>query len=296
MAMTEGGQTGVPALNEKSLGQKLQAARRAAGLTQQELCERANLSYSTLTKIERGAIRAPSIFTVHSIADAVGTSLDALLGRPGAAAGKAEPKHRTRDGASFIYFDINGSLVHFFQRAFASIAEDSGASAEAIESTYWQHNDAVCRGTMSLSDFNATMAKRLGLKSFDWQKYYLEALEPIKPMQQLLTWTAEHYRVGLLTNIMPSFISAMQRRGLLPALPYDAIVDSSEVGAIKPEKKIYEVALQRAGCPANEVLLIDDTRTNLIAAEKLGWRALWFDDYRPKESVAHIRALLEPAN
>jgi len=45
--------------DEKALGQRLQKARQNAGLTQQELCQKAGLSYSTLAKIERGAIKAP---------------------------------------------------------------------------------------------------------------------------------------------------------------------------------------------------------------------------------------------
>ena len=45
-------------MNEKGLGHRLQQARQAAGLTQQALCQKAGLSYSTLTKIERGAIKS----------------------------------------------------------------------------------------------------------------------------------------------------------------------------------------------------------------------------------------------
>jgi transcriptional regulator with XRE-family HTH domain len=49
----------VSQLDEKGLGKRLQAARQKAGLTQQTLCQKAGLSYSTLAKIERGAIKSP---------------------------------------------------------------------------------------------------------------------------------------------------------------------------------------------------------------------------------------------
>ena len=45
-------------MNEVGLGKALQLARLSKGLTQQQLCQRADLSYSTLAKIERGAIKA----------------------------------------------------------------------------------------------------------------------------------------------------------------------------------------------------------------------------------------------
>ena len=55
-------------MDEQSLGRHLQTARMAAGLTQQELCQQAQISYSTLAKIERGAIKSPSVFTIQRLA------------------------------------------------------------------------------------------------------------------------------------------------------------------------------------------------------------------------------------
>lgn len=280
-------------MDEKGLGKRLQAARQAAGLTQQQLCQRANLSFSTLTKIERGAIRAPSIFTIQAIAGALGMSLDELVGLSPA---PARHLSRTKSGASFIYFDVNGCLVHFYQRAFAKLAADSGVPYDTVETAFWHHNDDVCRGTMSLADFNAYLAERLGVAAVDWQKAYMETVVPLTAMQEVLTWASERYKVGLLTNIMPGFLSVMFRQGQLPKLAYDAIVDSSEVAAIKPEPKMYEIATQRAGCPADEILLIDDSRANLMAAEKAGWHVLWFDDSRADEAAERVREVLEPAS
>ena len=282
-------------MDEKSLGQRLQAVRQQAGLTQQQLCQKANLSFSTLTKIERGAIKSPSIFTIQSIATALGLSLDELVGQtagpqPGRQLGK------TKSGASFVYFDMNGCLIHFYQEAFVQLATDAGVTPDMVETAFWHYNDEVCRGTMSLDDFNAALAQRLKMEKIVWQDYYLAAVEPITQMQELVVWASEHYKVGLLTNTMPGLLGTMRRDHQLPEVAYDAIVDSSEVGAIKPEARVYEIARERAGVPASEILLIDDSRVNLMAAEKLDWHVLWFDDSRPEESAARARATLEPAD
>jgi FMN phosphatase YigB (HAD superfamily) len=295
MAMTEmsGGQVGA----EFILGKQLQAARQAAGLTQQQLCLKANLSFSTLTKIERGAIKSPSIFTIQSIAAALGVGLDELIGqasRPSLP--QARQLRRTQSGVSFIFFDVNGCLVHFYQRAFSKLALETGAPSDVVESAFWHYNDDVCRGIITLDEFNTKLAERLGVESVDWRKYYLDTVEPITQMQEVLHWASEHYKVGLLTNIMPGFLNAMLRANHLPNLSYDVIIDSSEVSAIKPEAKIYEIATERAGTPPSEILLIDDSRVNLMAAERLGWHVLWFDDSRPDESVERVRGALEPAD
>ncbi|HYH36051.1 MAG TPA: HAD-IA family hydrolase [Candidatus Saccharimonadales bacterium] len=282
-------------MDEQGLGKRLQDARHTAGLTQQQLCHQANLSFSTLTKIERGAIKSPSIFTIQAIAGALGVGLDELVGVP---AGRGLPGRHlrsTKSGAKFIYFDVNGCLVHFYQRAFAKLATDTGTRSDIVEAAFWHFNDDVCRGTLSLNDFNLELAKRLGVDSVNWQEYYMDIVEPITQMQELLEWAAQNYKVGLLTNTMPGFLSVMRRNKQLPNLPYDAVIDSSEVAAIKPEIKMYEIAAERAGYPPEEILLIDDSRANLMAAEKLGWHVLWFDDSRSEESAERAREVLEPA-
>lgn len=283
-------------MDEKGLGRQVQAMRTAAGLTQQALCQKAGLSYSTLTKIERGAIKSPSIFTIQSIAASLDMGLDALLGQvvPGQTQ-KAIKKGRSKSGVSFVYFDINGCLVQFYHRAFTRLAEISGAPADVIETTFWHYNDDVCRGDMSMEEFNAAFAAALGMERINWIDYYLEAIDPIEDMHDLVEWAGEHYKIGLLTNIMPGFIDVMRRHGLLPDIEYDVVIDSSVVGTIKPEAQIYEIATKKAGCPGTEILLVDDARTNLMAAEKQGWHVLWFDDFRPDESIRRIKDALELA-
>lgn len=279
-------------MDEVGLGKLLQDARKAAGLTQQELCHKAGLSYSTLAKIERGAIKAPSIFTIQSIASALNSDLNQLMGD----FGPAKPvvvKRRSKSGVRFVYFDINGCLVRFFHRAFTKMAEDTGASADQIETTFWHYNDAVCSGEMSLTDFNQILSDTFNHPGIDWAAYYLDVIDPIKEMHDTVKWASEHYYVGLLSNIMPGQIDAMINNGILPRVAYDQIIDSSVVGVIKPSKQIFQIAAERSGVKPEEVLLIDDSRPNLMAAEKQGWKVLWFDDYRPDESVARVRSALE---
>jgi len=280
-------------MDEVGLGKKLQEARQAAGLTQQQLCQKASLSYSTLAKIERGAIKSPSIFTIQSIAGALGSTLSELMGDLPPAPVEV-PKKVSKSGVRFVYFDINGCLVRFFHRAFTRLAEDSGTSSDVIETTFWHYNDAVCRGELSMDEFNRIFAEKVGLDTLNWMEYYLAAIDPIQEMQELVAWASEHYYVGLLSNIMPGFIDAMVERGMLPQVSYTSIIDSSKTGAIKPETQIYEAASAYAnGCAPEEILLIDDSRANLMAAERLGWKVLWFDDYRPEESVLRVRSALE---
>lgn len=278
--------------DSQALGSAIQSARKRANLTQQQLCQQADLSYSTLAKIERGAIKTPSVFTVKRIAEVLHISMDDLLGVTSGSS-RETPKKTSKNGVTFLYLDVNGCLVRFFHAAFTQLSLETGAPSDVIESSFWHYNDAVCRGEMTMDEFNQLFAEKLGIAELDWSDYYMDAIEPITEMHELVNWASEHYRVGLLTNIMPGLVSAMLADGKLPNVDYDVIIDSSEVGAIKPEEKIYEIAQDRAGVAPEQILFVDDGRTNLMAAERLGWKVLWFDDYRPSESTSRVRSALE---
>jgi FMN phosphatase YigB (HAD superfamily)/DNA-binding Xre family transcriptional regulator len=272
MDVTQGGS---PIVDELVLGKRLQAARKALGMTQQDLCQAAGISYSTLTKIERGAIKAPSVFTVKSIADAFGKTLDELVG--GRAIGD---KKGSKNGIKFIYFDLNDCLVQPRSKGFAMLAADSGQPIDVVESVFWRYDGKVCRGDMSLDDLNTVWAERLGIL-VDWKKYYLSGVEKMPGMDALVEWAAQHYHIGVLSNSMPGFIPSMEDAGMLPDVDFDVVVDSSEVKALKPEPRIFEIATLMAGVEPQEIMLIDDNRTNLMAAEDAGWRAIQFDNYQP---------------
>lgn len=278
---------------ERALGQAIQEARKTAGFTQQRLCELTGLSYSTLAKIERGAIKSPSVFTVQTIASATHTSVEWLVGIMQGEAGRDSPFKTSKSGIKLVYFDVNGVLVRFFQRAFTQLAEDTGNGPDVVEGVFWHFNDAVCRGSMPVAEFNKEMAHRLGVSKVDWQKYYFDAIDPVPESIECLQWAAAHYRVGLITNIFPGFLEALQQRGILPSLPEIITIDSSKVGTIKPEEAIYVIAEEKAGVKPEEILMIDDSRANLSVAEKRGWHVLWFEYYNTQEGVERIRSALE---
>jgi len=60
---------------------RLKQLRKKAGWSQQKLAEKAGLSYNVITKIEQGIAKRPSIQTMVKLADALGISLDELVGR-----------------------------------------------------------------------------------------------------------------------------------------------------------------------------------------------------------------------
>jgi transcriptional regulator with XRE-family HTH domain len=65
--------------NTKEIGDKIRAIRNKKELTQDALAKKADLPYTTLTKIESNVITKPSIQTVTKIAKGLGVSIDELI-------------------------------------------------------------------------------------------------------------------------------------------------------------------------------------------------------------------------
>ncbi|EKD27689.1 MAG: helix-turn-helix protein [uncultured bacterium] len=55
--------------------------RKNSGLTQQQLAEKAGLSYNVITTLEQGTAKQPTIQTIIKLADAFKISIDELVGR-----------------------------------------------------------------------------------------------------------------------------------------------------------------------------------------------------------------------
>lgn len=80
--------------------------------------------------------------------------------------------------------------------------------------------------------------------------------------------------VMLLTNVSSQFAEVLEQKGHYA--PFELKVLSFEVGSWKPEAKIYQNALEKAGVKPNEAVFIDDQKENVDAAEALGIRGILF--------------------
>ena len=62
-----------------TISQNIKRIRTKQGLTQDDLAKKADIKYSTLTKIEGGVVTKPSVQTIQKIAKSLGVSIEELL-------------------------------------------------------------------------------------------------------------------------------------------------------------------------------------------------------------------------
>ena len=66
-------------MESNQLGQKIKKLRTKLGLSQDDFARRADVPYTTLTKVETGVIKKPSVFVVSKIAKALSVDIEELI-------------------------------------------------------------------------------------------------------------------------------------------------------------------------------------------------------------------------
>ena len=91
-----------------------------------------------------------------------------------------------------------------------------------------------------------------------------EVRETGLPLYALTNWSAE------------TFPLARQWYGFLGW--FDEIIVSGEERVIKPDRKIYDILVERTGLDPTKTVFIDDSRPNVLAAEEFGFTTINFQD------------------
>ena len=89
--------------------------------------------------------------------------------------------------------------------------------------------------------------------------------------EYLAKWK-QKYRLGLLSDAMPSVLRVLKNKGVLQYFEQHAI--STHVAALKPSPRMYRAILEKMGVRPEEALFVDDRPCNLEGAMRMGMRAV----------------------
>lgn len=97
-------------------------------------------------------------------------------------------------------------------------------------------------------------------------------------------------QVALITNATSRLMDDLRRLAIDTA--FDHIINSSQVGWVKPQAEIFNVALQQVGVSAAETLFIDDRPEHVVAAVELGMAGRAYTGVEPlRQELAAQRIL-----
>ncbi len=98
------------------------------------------------------------------------------------------------------------------------------------------------------------------------------------------------HRVGLLSNAWDDLRPFLNHQlGILDI--FDDVIISAEVGLMKPDRRIYELAAQKFHTSVQEALFIDDLAVNVQAARAAGMKGIQFRSTR--QTINELQQLIE---
>ncbi len=182
-----------------------------------------------------------------------------------------------------IIFDWGGVLIddprHELLRYCAAAF---GVSQDEYTPVHDSFLDEFQRGLISERVFWERLAERLNKPKPDvpslWTDAFRSAYVPRAEVFALASKLHDRgYRTALLSNTEAPAMEFL--RGLGYDM-FDVQVFSCAEGLVKPERKVYEITLDRLGVGASRTVLIDDRKDFVEAAQQAGLNTIIFDNFK----------------
>jgi FMN phosphatase YigB (HAD superfamily) len=180
-----------------------------------------------------------------------------------------------------VLFDLGKVLIDFnFETGVQALHAACSISRDQLEEVLWDETSIrrYERGEISTIEFHNYLCETANLKMTmpefcqTWSSVFLPDLIV---SEDLLRALKRKYPLILVSNTNEAHIEYIRSR--YTVLDYfDHRILSYEVGALKPDPKIFERAIAASGCSAGALFFTDDREENIEAARKLGMRAHQF--------------------
>jgi putative hydrolase of the HAD superfamily len=203
-----------------------------------------------------------------------------------------------------IVSDFGGVLTTPLSTGFVRIQDDVGvprdafaramqaATAEAGVNPLYRLETGEIPEQAFLAALERHLAELLGreVTLHGFGERYLAALDPNDELFAYYRRLHEGgVRFAMLTNNVREWEPHWRTKLPIDDI-FETVVDSAFVGFRKPDPRIYAIALERLGLPAEACAFVDDLERNVAAARELGFHGVEFRD--TAQAIAELDALL----
>lgn len=195
-----------------------------------------------------------------------------------------------------IIWDVGGVLVRTEDISPRTLlAESLGQSAIELENKVYSSEIGILAqlGKIGIEEYWKKTLQSFGLSLEDMadfrQRFWAGDILDEKLVARIRRLHMD-YQTGLLSNALPGLRSLIQDDWQIVDA-FDVLVISSEVGLMKPDPQIYQLATEQLGITLGEAVFIDDNPVNIDAAKSIGMRAIHFQS--PEQAVVDLETLLQ---
>lgn len=167
----------------------------------------------------------------------------------------------------WLFFDVGSTLVDervAYEHRFRDIANLANIEYEKV------YFDAINLYKQNKKG-DLEIAKRLGVNLPCWHE---EDEMLYKDADKCLKSLNDKYKIGIIANQSLGTKDRLAKHGILQYI--DLVISSAEEGVSKPDKRIFEKALDRSKCEPNHAIMIGDRIDNdVVPAKLLGMYTIW---------------------
>ena len=197
-----------------------------------------------------------------------------------------------------IVFDLGNTLIRFDHNISArKIANLFHLDSKKIYDAFFDSpiTRAFEKGMISPREFHKKASELLGIKlsykafTAIWNDIFWEDEEACKIARQLKS----DYKLFLLSNVNRLHFEYIRNKFNIIKI-FDEVILSFMVGAIKPDRVIFEDVIKRAGCDRAKILYIDDREDLIKEASLLGIDSIRFEGAGKLKSALKEKEVLLP--
>jgi HAD superfamily hydrolase (TIGR01509 family) len=193
-----------------------------------------------------------------------------------------------------VAFDLGKVLVDFDYSINARQIAARGTMPEEEIRKFIDHSPLLFQletGRMTNEQFYEEVSQVTGFRGTmaEFSQYFADIFWPIEPM---VAWSERLRARGIPTYIFSNTngLAVTHIRRRFPFFSsFTGYIYSYEVGAMKPDPKMYEALERLAGKQGPEILYLDDRQENIEAGQARDWQVILQEN--PQKTLATVRQL-----
>jgi epoxide hydrolase-like predicted phosphatase len=194
-----------------------------------------------------------------------------------------------------VIFDFGGVLVRMVDdRPRLKLAEKLGVPLSRLDDLVFFSNSAqkASKGEFKVGQHWKAVGEALGIQPEDMPGFLEQYWSADDVNWELLDFIRNlhpRYKLGLLSNAWDDLRQTMHTRWDIDGL-FDELIISAEIGLVKPDPRIFHLALERLCVQPSEAVFVDDMQVNVQAARQQGLTGIQFLD--TQQTLADLQGIL----